>query len=253
MAKTSILILGSYSLAAFVILSILGCSDQNGYQNIQDYYFPARALSEGLVYEYHFVGNDSIAPNYWYYQSVPTDSSALLTGMFYEADLLPRQFIQESINQDGATLQTLRFFEPDSIGPQRFTEASITGDDVFPFLARPNGGVYIYEVNFKMPSDSLTDITLTRNRQFLGDTTIVFQGKTLDAIRFKVRERALFNHPTLGGIEQDYSGQEVYARGVGLVYYDKQVSEDFTLAYELADRYPMTELEALYESLRQRE
>ena len=69
------------------------CAPGDGRRDVRDYYFPIRSLTDGLVYEYQPVNNDSLSPAYWYYRSFLFRDSVFLTGTYYEYDLLPLQFI----------------------------------------------------------------------------------------------------------------------------------------------------------------
>ena len=86
-----------------------------------------------------------------------------------------------------------------------------------------------------------------KNRRFAGDTVIRYQGLTYNAVKFDLRE--LFEYDKEGVLEQEYTGEEIYARGLGLVYYRKDIADDFQLEYRLVDRYPMEQLEAKFRTL----
>jgi hypothetical protein len=97
-------------------------------------------------------------------------------------------------------------------------------------------------VRFDFPNEIGSTTTLIKNRRYLGDTTYTFNGVSYDAVRFEVRELVEDNSVTEGSIEPRFDGEEIYAKGIGLVYYRKILGRQ-SIAYELADRYSMEQLE----------
>lgn len=227
-----------------ITISIL-FSCQSDRKNIRDYYFPLKALTEGLVYEYHAVNNDTLAPDYWYYRSFVTDTSVYLTATYYNpATLTPLQLVREEMYSNGMAAQDLYLYETDSTGKQRQIKANIESGSVFPFEVRDSGGVFLYKANWQLPSEKNATTTLIKNRRYAGDTTFVFQGKTYDCVVFQVKE--LLEHDQEGFFEQEFDGVEWYAKGLGLVYSKKTITPTFILEYRLTDRYLMERLEALF-------
>ena len=228
----------AYWLMAFFLLT--GCR-QDRKRDIRDYYFPLNSLSEGMVYEYEAVYPDSLAPYYWYYRSVPADQQMFLTGTYYEVDLIPRQLIREEMVGNGMLLEELSLFHTDSLGKQQPNPVKILAGNTFPFYVSLPGGVFLYRIEWQDPSDSSTTTTLIKNRRYLGDTTFLYKNKEYDCVAFEVKE--LVEVENEGVLEQQFAGVEFYAKGVGLVYVRKQVSEQLSFAYALTDRYPMDTLE----------
>ncbi len=222
------------------------CSGE-GKRDIRDYYFPLKRLQEGLVYEYRSVGQDSLTPNYWYYRSFVNDKGVFLTGAYYEYDLAPLQFVREELVRNGMLLADMLIYETDSSGLQQQVAVTIEAGNVFPFEVSDSSGIFLYKVRWSPPSDSGAVFTLIKNRRFLGDTTVTIGGERYDCVAFQVRE--LFEREAEGFFEKEFSGLELYAKGVGLVYYKKEITDNLTLEYQLADRYKMPTLE---EKLRRR-
>lgn len=218
------------------------CGDDT--RNIREYYFPLKQLQDGLVYEYRAVNNDSLAPTRWYFRSLVLDSGIYLTGMNYAPDLTPLQFSREEMVKNGMLLQDLFLYETDSTGNQQRIDVEIIAGSVFPFEVRDSGGIFLYKVSWQPPSDPGATITLVKNRRYAGDTTFIFENKRYDTVVFEVRE--LLSHEQEGFFEREFSTVEWYAKGLGLVYYRKEIAEDFVLEYSLARRYPMEELEAIF-------
>ena len=56
-------------LTVAVLLSLLSSCDDDQ-QDLRDYYFPLRELTDGLVYEYRDLNYDSLSADFWYYRTV---------------------------------------------------------------------------------------------------------------------------------------------------------------------------------------
>ncbi len=218
-------------------------------RDIRNYYFPLRSLTDGLVYEYRPVRNDSLPPEYWYYRSLLPGDSVFLSATFYERDLLPRQQMTQKMTGQGMILKDLYLYEPDSTRDdvQLQIPVQVVADDVFPFRVRDNGGVFVYHIHWTPPQDPDATIRLIRNRRYVGDTTYTFKGERYPAVRFSIRE--LLEYDANGVFEQEYDGEEIYAKELGLVYYRKTISDALELEYALEDRYSMEQLETKFRSL----
>lgn len=236
-----------YLYATLLLVSGLqACQSSDGYRDIRNFYFPLKALESGLVYEYEPLG---ISPNgtaYWYYRSLIDGNQVNLTGTYYEQALIPQQLSNERLTDAGMVLQDLFLYETDTTDAERQLSTSVTviEDDIFPFRVKANGGVYLYHISWQPPQDSGATIELIKNRRYLGDTTVTFQNRPYDAVIFELKE--LIAYDKQGVLEQQYSGREIYAKGLGLFYYSKRISEELHLRYQLKDRYPMEQLEALF-------
>lgn len=233
------------ALALFAI-GLSSCRE-NSPKDIRDFYFPLRELEDGLVYEYEPVHLDSLTPAYWYYRSFIEDDGVFLTGTYYEYDLVPLQLVREELVRNGMMVQDVYLYEKgtDSLGRQIRTEVEVLQGSAFPFEVTDSSGVFLYKIRWEPPQDSGAVITLVKNRRYLKDTVVRALDETLDAVVFDVRE--LLSYDKEGVFEQGYGGREIYARGLGLVYYDKKIGENMTLSYALSRRYPMNELEQQYE------
>ena len=221
-------------------LLFAGCQ-QDGKRDIRDYYFPLNSLTEGLVYEYEAIRPDSLAPYYWYYRSAATEQQLFLTGTYYEVDLIPRQFTREEMVSNGMLLEELSLHQTDSLGKQHPYPVNVVAGNTFPFYVSLPGGVFLYRIEWQEPSDPSTTTTLIKNRRYLGDTTFVHRNQAYECVAFEVRE--LVEVESEGVLEQEFDGVEFYAKGIGLVYVKKQVTDELSFEYALADRYPMDTLE----------
>jgi hypothetical protein len=225
--------------APFILFSCGG--DQT--RDIRDYYFPVRELTDGLVYEYRDLNYDSLTPDYWYFNSIPTDSAFYFTKAYYQNDFVPRQLYREEMVSNGILLQDLFLFESDSTNHQIQVKADILSPNSFPFEVADAHTVYLYKVRFQLPSQVNGQTTVIINRRFQGDTTYTYQGTTYPAVSFSLQGIAEQRDSVLGDIEPRFSGHEIYAKGLGLVYYERSYGPDAPgFHHQLVDRYPMSEL-----------
>lgn len=238
-------------LLVFISLITLGttaCQSDSQTRDIRNYYFPLKQLTEGMVYEYQAVNNDSLVPEYWYYRSLLPGDSIYLSATFYGGNLLPQQQMTQRMTSSGMVLKDMYLYEADSTREdvQLQIPVQVVADDVFPFYVRDSGGIFLYHVRWELPQQANASMRLIKNRRYTGDTSFQYRGKTYPAVRFDLRE--LLEYDREGVLEQEYTGTEIYAKGLGLVYYRKEISDQFQLEYRLADRYPMEQLEAKFRS-----
>lgn len=235
-------------LYSFLLL-LLCTSCGEGKRNIKKYYFPLIQLqNNGLVYEYETAEEERLPPFYWYYQSIRDTTGKYLIGTYYDYDFTPFQFVREEMVENGMTLADFYFYETDSLtNTQSRIPVEIQSKNVFPFYVdEEKPSVLLYSIQWDDPKDLETKLTLVRNRQFAGDTTYIYQNKKYAAIKFYVRE--LIDNFKEGHLEQEYDGLEIYAKNLGLVYFEKNVSEDFIIKYKLKDTYKMTVLEEKFKA-----
>lgn len=228
-----------------LLLSLTTCQFGAAEQarSIEAYYFPVDELSEGLVYEYR--GKDPADPPfYWYFRSFLQDTADFLTSTYYDYNFNPFQLIREERMHDGMIIRESFLYETDSLGYSKQVSVQVPQASQYPFLLYSEHPVVVQESRWSMPADSGAVTTLLRNRQFMGDTTVYVDGQPYEAVKFYVRE--LIDIDKEGHMEYEYDGEEIYAKGIGLVFTERRIAEGFTTSFFLAKRYPMTELEALF-------
>lgn len=226
-------------------LAVLSACTSGNYTDIRDYYFPIQKLQGGQVYAYASEIGDTTERRYWYYRTFPRDSGLFFAGTQYDHFFQINQIVREKIEPTGAIARQVLLYEPDSTGQKRIpTEAVIEADDLFPFRVRDSLGVFLYRLKYRPPSDTTAEIYLIRNRRYLGPgPDFELEGKKYSTIRFALREAV--GHQTEGAAEIEGSGEEWYAKGVGLVYFRKTfgAQSQVQLAFRLRERFPMGELE----------
>jgi len=230
-----------------LLFGLLAACSADDKRNIKEYYFPLeKMLNNGIVYEYEALHADTIAPYYWYYQTVQMpDSPMVLVGTYYDAGFQQRQIVREEVVSNGMLLQNMRLFLTDTSGQQEQVVVDIQANNAFPFEVRDSSGVFLYKVQWDDPFQSNSTTTLIRNRRYLGDTSYVFQDKTLPCVRFGVRE--IVENEQDGFLEIELEGEEWYARNLGLVYTSRRAVENpFRQVYALRDTFGMKTLEARF-------
>ncbi|MEZ4962489.1 MAG: hypothetical protein R2830_21855 [Saprospiraceae bacterium] len=236
-----------YTFYVFALFSlVISCKNDFGSHNIEAFYFPLDKLEDGKVYEYQSVGNPNDPPMYWYYKSMKEGGHQYLLGTSYDTEFSPDQFVREERAANGMLLADFYMYEKDSTGKKMQLRANIEAANVFPFAVKEPAGVLLSSVHWQSLGDSAR-LSLVRNRQFDKDTTVSFKGKNLSAVKFLTRE--LVDQETEGHLELEYGGMEVYAKGIGLVYFKKNISEKWQMAYRLADVYDMKDFEEKFKTV----
>ena len=228
----------------FVAITMVCSQCTNGKRNIKEFYYPFEKLEEGQVYIYRPVNNDSLPRERWFYKSLKTDSAWYLAGQNYDAQFNVRQFFQEEIVQNGVLLKEYHVFREDSLGKLITIPLEIIHGATFPFEVSDSTGIFLYSVKIPNPFDPKETTTLTRNRRYIGDASYSYNNRTYPCVRFDIKEEVDHHIEAQGHLSPTYDWTELYAEGIGLIYYKKAVSESFTLEYELEEMLSMKEFEA---------
>jgi hypothetical protein len=229
-----------------LVLSFFACQSEKEVRNIKAFYFPIEDLENGMVYEYHPVDNDSFPIEYWYYRTQQTDTATYLIANYYDQQFIVRQFSTEEVVENGTLLNSYFLYEFDSDGLQFQKPAEILSPSAFPFEVRDSGGVFLLKLKWVHQQDPPIYTTLIRNRKYAGSTQYTYQDKAYDAVAFELVE--LVDDFNDGHWERQYNGKEIYAKGLGLVYYKKEIEKDFILEYALKDTFSMKELERRFKN-----
>ena len=197
-----------------------------------------------IIFQY----NDSLSPEYWYYKTLNTDTATYLTGTYYDGQFKISQVFGEEIVNNGSLMHTYLLYETDSSGLQQPINVEIEVPNVIPFQVRDTQGIFLFKMkwtnNVVSPTDSSSFVkrttTLIRNRRYKGKQNHEILGEQKECVVFEIKE--IIETEEIGFQELEISGEEWYAKGIGLVYYRKEISPDLTLEYQLNDRYPMSQL-----------
>lgn len=213
-------------------------------RDIRDYYFPAAAFGEGRVYAYAAEEGDTSENRYWYFRSFRTDSGVYLVGTQYDRYFQVVQLLREKIVDNGSLACDSYLYETDTAtGASEPIHARIESPNLFPFQVTDSLGVFLFQLSYHPLSDSAATVYIIRNRRFLGDgPEFELAGKKYPTVRFALREAV--GHDREGTSEVEGSGEEWYARGLGLVYYSKSFAGGkIRYVFRLKETFPMHELE----------
>jgi hypothetical protein len=232
-------------LGVICLVFVLACKGGSK-RDIRDYYFPVEELRKGQVYEYDLVQGDSSSPEYWYFRAFQRDSGLFLAGTFYNERFEIGQIIRVKIADEGVEARSYYIYDADfETGKQIQTNAVIESPEVFPFQVKDSAGVSVFKLKYHPAGDPEVTIQLTRSRIFLGNAPdFEFNGDLYPCVRFGLTEE--IGTGKIGKGKLSGSGEEWYAKGLGLVYYRKTLGSKkakVEYAYRLKDIFPMSEFE----------
>ncbi len=198
--------------------------------------------SEGRVYEYQAINNDSLPVEYWYMRKHVTDTATYMIGQFLDHNFNVRQFTSEEIVSNGVLMNKYSIYENDSLGTLFERPAEILAPNSFPFQVTDSTGLFLFKLRWEHPTIENAYLEFVRNRRFWGDTKYSFKGKSYDCVEFRTKE--LVDDFNDGHLEPTFEGKEIYAKNLGLVYrFKKEIGGNFVLEYELKDTFSMTTFE----------
>lgn len=223
-------------LVVFGLLIIwASCSDRSGinHQGQENYYLPIDLLKQSdLLMEYRYIDTGE-APFYWlYHLDFRDETSVLLQGQQLDVygELLAET--QELLVENGVVLKAQSIIERDS---QQLdwvkTEFDILSDDLFLFGEWDTSSIVSSKIAFTSKIYENQKTTISKERQLLGDTTIIFQDKSYAAKQIFINE--WYDIEEVGHLEFGVSGVEVYAIGLGLVYVRKSTESGQRIEYYL--------------------
>jgi len=201
-----------------------------------------------LVYEYQSV-NNNIAPFYWYFRLTEKADRTILTSTYYDHTFTVQQLSNEEIVSTGVILDDLFFYGIDTLtGVQQQNPVRVEWDNAFPFEVTDSTNAYLYKIYWSDIDNPTQKMRVIRNRHYMGDATYTYEGKEIDCVRFLVKE--LVEVEEEGFQELQFQGTELYAKNLGLIYFNKKKDGQTIQEYELKDRFPMTELERRFSESR---
>lgn len=238
------------SVSAYILwcFALPSCMLENNQRDIRGYYFPMEKLAGGEVYVYESVGNTGTDSVYWYHRSFLKGEQKIFSSTFYENYMVPLKQVQEEVVHNGLLLKDLYFYDlPDATKgyKQQRTEVKIVAGNCFPFVVKDRFGVFLYHIQWKTKDSDSTTYSVIKNRMFMGDTTFTLDKREIPAVFFKVKEKIEIENEGVSG--QLFEGIEIYAKGIGLVYYGKKVSDETKIAYRYVRGTNMEELEKKWE------
>lgn len=222
-------------LLPFILITFLSCQQGTNETSASTrmYYFDAVLLGgAGKVYLYEPV-NDPLHPiEYWHKRFVGDWNDSHLYSRLFSPDGALLQVMTESVDQKGASLIELELAYP-SRDSTYMISAKINDTATFYFGQPDTTRIAKYRIEYNEPDEDSVRVILTRERCFVKEMTYNYQGKDYPALRFKVKET--LETETEGFTESVWETTEVYALGLGLVYYKKPITEEFVMEYRLRD------------------
>ena len=194
----------------------------------REYYIPMAILpAEGITYTYRNLRDTTAAPEIWSHKKM---GEGLIMSTNYDSRGLETQRQYDRLVIDGIVTDSLILMFEDSTGRRGETRVKVVSPYRFPFIPGDSSKVWLTQFEWYQPQDSL-HVVLQRRRRFDGDTTMTYHGKTIPAVQFTTddtleTEEAGWTHST-------WQGVEIYAKGIGLIYYKRKISPELTLEYQL--------------------
>jgi hypothetical protein len=211
-------------------------------ENISSYYIPVDSLpTGGMVYTYRNVKDPEGKPEIW--RHVRKGDRLLESTNFnliYDFDssnpVADTVFVQRQYDRmasNGVITDSLILFSTDSTGTVRHFSVHIISTNRFPFVPVDSTNIWLTHMEWWQPEDSL-HVTLQRRRRFIGHTTWNNKGQSYPAVRFKTDDT--FETERDGWSVTSWTGEEIYALNIGLVYYKRNISPELKVEFELEDR-----------------
>jgi hypothetical protein len=216
----------------FMGLWLLGCTKES----TRDFYFPLKQLKDGLVYVYEMDGNGQMGEVYWYYRSIVEKEVVRMTSTYYENNPAPVQISREVMTIEGMVQESLNFYETGQDGKSEIKEVEIKKGLVFSFDEVDNKKC-VHQVKWKEEDG---EIEVIKKRRVIGRMRYDWEGREIESIEIEVNQQVL--HHADGTLELNSRGREIYAKGLGLVYYEVIPQEGIKWAYRLKERISMEEL-----------
>lgn len=235
------------TLALSCLLFLFSCQKSLKDPGFLKYYYPLEDLREGLVYEYHPVNNDSLPVNYWYFRVHTVDGSDFLTGNNYDANFEVQQFVREKVEWEGVELVDFILYRTLPDGKQEKIDVEIVKNEIFPSYTLDSLKNYTMKLKWDLPKEEGTFMTIEREKKYYAKSEYPFDGKNLECVVFELKEHIEHFIEDDGYLEPEYPGIEIYAKGIGLVYYKKVLGVGVEVEYKLERKYSMEEFEKLYD------
>lgn len=219
------------ALCHFVICTMIllaSCADQSDQlPDLADYYLPYGEFPPGgMRYTYTSLVDTALEAEVW--EHVKTDDDRITSSNYdHLGNVVQKQF--ERVVDNGVLIDSLvLYYKDDSTDEQ--IPVNVLSPHRFPFDAVDSAQVWLTHLEWWQPGDSL-HVVLERRRRFFGDTTFILNGEKLPAVLFKTHDK--FETERDGWTSSEWSGEEIYVKGIGLAYYRRDISEQMKLEFKL--------------------
>lgn len=215
-----------------ITIIISSCSGKiENVESLADYYLPLDSLgSGGMQYSYRSLSDTALDREVW--QHIKT-AEGLIMSINYDHTQQVVQKQYERVVPNGVLIDSLILFERDSLGGTTSYAVRVVSPHKFPFEVTDSTQVFLTHLEWWQPGDSL-HIVLQRRRSFIGDTSWQWKGETVPGIRFKTKDQ--LETEEVGWTTSAWTGEEIYAKNIGLVYYRREISKQLIIEFELESK-----------------
>ena len=215
------------------MILLTGCltsCDKRG-QNIRGYYLPLEQLKGGVLYVYSSGENDSIPPYALYYDFLSEKNQ--LKAVSYDFQFNKTYSLVEDVVSNGILLDAMQIYDQ-SENITDSVEVKIHHGNTFPYIIKDTTSLFIYRIEWEDPLKDGIRYELTKNRKFMGFEEYTLDGHPVSCVRFDFVEQ--LDYYEEGYTEIRSSGFELYAKDIGMVYYEKEISGGLVINYKLTKR-----------------
>lgn len=199
----------------------------------RDYYLPLASLpAEGKVYTYKSLLYPDAVREVW--RHTRQGDNGILS-VNYDPSGEPVLWQYDRIVENGILADSLIILYRDSMDNAITTKVTIHSPNRFPFAASDTSQFWLTHFEWWQPTDSL-HIVLKRQRYFVADTTWNWMGTSMPALRFRTEDS--FETERDGWTTSAWTGEEIYVKDLGMVYYRRNISEEISLEFELESITP---------------
>ncbi|MFZ1676884.1 MAG: hypothetical protein WAT91_06405 [Saprospiraceae bacterium] len=233
--RTTRSVICQFVMCLFIFLTKCKNPDENP-QDLSGYYLPVTTFPEkGMVYTYRNVIDTSADHEVW--QHALTSKNHIIS-INYDSRQQVVQKQYEQIVYNGVIVDSLILFFANASGTTEKVPVKVLSASRFPFDAVDSTKVWLTKLEWWQPGDSL-HVVLQRRRRFMGHMIWSSEGKSIPAIRFRTEDK--FETEEVGWTNSEWTGEEIYAKDIGLVHYSRNISKQMHLEFELESRRPAKE------------
>lgn len=207
--------------------------------NLSAYYIPFQTFPpNGKVYIYRNLADPEAEPEVWRHLRKSDHVLESINYAFYDTsnDIKVQEVVQRQVDRiitNGVVTDSLILVFKDSTGKPVENPVKVISGHRFPFQPGDSTQAWLTNLEWYQPEDSL-HVVLQRRRRFIGHTSWTNDGKTYAAVKFRTEDT--FETERDGWTTSSWTGEEIYARNIGLVYYKRHISDQLILEFELDRR-----------------
>ncbi|MDX1406598.1 MAG: hypothetical protein R3330_00650 [Saprospiraceae bacterium] len=233
-----------FALFPALLAVMVACRDSAQVSDqLYPYYVNEQTFSgQGVVYVYAPVSNPDLPAEYWHFRFIPDWRGNVLKSALYDPAGTLTQESVERLEPDQAELMSLELMYLADTGTVTIMP-TINVRETFPFGQIDSTRKALYQIEYWDTSEDSVRVILTKERQIVETLLYPLQGEQVPAVRCSVTET--LETETQGFTESTWQGTEIYGQDIGLIYYKKEISEQFVMEYSLVDRMSFEEFRSL--------